>query len=178
MSWNDRSRHFAGPSLKSGNYVRPIGTINGMQMDALKCYWVAIDLHRAVSIDRIGTYVSGGGGSGKLLRFMVYSDVAGVPSRLILDGGTVTANSTGPQEVTVSKALPLDRVWLAMVSDGTPTVAAQQTHGMVGNSDLTSVTNTANGCYIATLADLTAPDPAPTLSSGPNTAPMAAMRIV
>lgn len=166
------------PSLKSGDYARCLGALNGTTLTALKCYWMPLDLERDISVDRIGTYISGGGGVGTVLRFMIYGDTDGVPDTLILDAGTVNANSTGPAEVTISQALDAGRVWLAMVSDGTPSVAAFQFGGVVGANDLTEVTNTGKSCYTATLASTAAPSPAPAVSYGPLTAPLPAVRVV
>ena len=176
-SWNDQNRHHAGPALKSGWYVRPPGALNGMTMTALRAYYMPLDIERAVSIDRIGTYCSAGGGSGKLFRFLIHQDVDGTPGPIILDAGTTSANSTGDREITVSKALPLSRVWLCIVSDGTPSVQAYTAHGGVGHTALTNITNTAYTCYQADQADLTAVA-SPTVSPGVGTAPIVAVRLV
>lgn len=166
-----------GPALKSGYYVRPLGALNGTSMVALRCYFVPLAIERAISIDRIGTYISGGGGVGTVIRFMVYADSNGVPDALLVDGGTVNANSTGPAEVTVNTALSVGKVWIAMVSDGTPSVSAFQFGGAVGADDLTEVTNTGKSCYQATLASTAAPSPAPAVSHGTLTPPLPAVRV-
>lgn len=178
MAWSDYGRHKGGVSLKSGNWVRQPGALNGMQLTALRCYWTPLDLERQVAIDGIGTYNNISGGVGKLFRFMVYADTDGVPGALLLDAGTTSAHSTGERSIVVSDyKLSPGRVWLAVVSDGDPQISAFQSPGAVGD-DFVSVTNSAKSCYIADLASIAAPSPAPAVSTGPLTAPCIAVSIV
>ena len=167
-----------GPALKSGYYIRSLGPLNGTTLTALRCYFVPIAIERDITIDRIGMYVSGGGGGGTIIRLMVFGDTQGVPSNLIVDGGTVSCASGGAKEVTVSTSLTVGRVWVACVSDGTPSVQAYQGSGYTGADDLTQVTNTGASGYIATLASTVAPSPAPSVTYGTLTAPVIALRVV
>lgn len=176
MSWSDFGRHRGGPALKSGNWVRQPGALNGMQMDALKCYWTPFVVERAVTFDGVGVYNNVSGGSGTLFRFAIYRDTDGVPGALLLDAGTTSAHSTGQRSVVIDFDAAPGKLWLAAVSDGTPQVGAVQLPGAVGD-DFQSVTNSAKSCYIATLANIAAPSPAPAVSTGPLTVPCIALSV-
>lgn len=81
----------------------------------------------STAFDRIALTVTSAGAGGKVLRFGIYSDVAGLPSKLILDSGAVAADAadTGAsQTVTIAQTLPADSYWFITVSNGAPTVRA------------------------------------------------------
>ena len=87
--------------------------------------------------------VSSAAAAGKLLRLGIYNDSDGVPGSLVLDGGTVLADATGSRSVVISQVLNPGGYWLAVVSDGTPTVRANNLtsgahwHGFTSGTDVT-----------------------------------------
>lgn len=100
----------------------------------------------------------------------------GAPGALLLDAGTTSAHSTGERSLVIDFDAAPGKVWLAAVSDGTPQVSAVQLPGAVGD-DFQSVTNSAKSCYVATLASIAAPSPAPAVSTGPLTVPCIALSV-
>lgn len=114
---------YAGPVLMSGTYAAWSGnptTVNvGISAAFSGMFWTPFPISRAVTIDRIGVYVTGDGGASSLLRLGIYSQAAtGGPGALLLDAGTVSCNGTGFKEITVSQALSAGMVWLCAVRQG------------------------------------------------------------
>lgn len=72
------------------------------------------------TIDRIGIDVTTGAAGN--CRLGLYTSSAGMPSRLILDCGTVDTTGIATVEATIAATqLPSDWVWMASVFDATPT---------------------------------------------------------
>lgn len=51
------------------------------------------------------------------LRLGIYSDLDGVPSSLLVDGGTVSSATTGMKDAAIATILPPGFVWLVVVAD-------------------------------------------------------------
>lgn len=74
---------------------------------------------RRQTFDRIGFYVRAAGSAGSVFRLGIYSgDGAGEPVTLVLDAGTVLADTFGLKEITISQTLSAGRYWLAVVLQG------------------------------------------------------------
>lgn len=71
-----------------------------------------------VAVAKIGVYVSVVGTTGALLRAGLYSDSSGRPGSLLVDGGTVSAESTGVKEWATNMAPSASRVWFVVVAQG------------------------------------------------------------
>ena len=79
---------------------------------------------RAMSIDRLAVYVSTAR-AGKVARLGMYRNGSNnAPGDLVVDGGEISVGTTGLKTVTVSEALTPGLYWLAIVSDGDPTLKA------------------------------------------------------
>lgn len=74
----------------------------------------------------------------------VYADNNGVPAGRLLDAGTVSSATTGGKTITISQILEAGWYWLALVSDGTPSVRAGSQIGAMGWLGFTSGTDVMN----------------------------------
>lgn len=88
---------------------------------------------------RIGINVTTGAAGNA--RLGVYNNVNGIPSGApLLDAGTVDVSTTGEKEVVISLALAPGWYWLAVVSDVTPTLTAEQINGATLLCNVGSIT--------------------------------------
>lgn len=80
--------------------------------------------------DRITLNVTVAGAAGKLLRLGIYTATpAGLPDALLVDSGALAADTAAPfiASATISQALIAGQLYfLAVVTDGTPTVTTSQ----------------------------------------------------
>lgn len=108
------------PHARVGAYYYVPGASTGEQVPLEgTLYATPFPLPRAMTIDRIGLYISTQGGAGEVIRLGIYEDSAGLPGTLVLDAGTVSATTTGLKEVTVSQSLLISkRYWLAYATQG------------------------------------------------------------
>jgi hypothetical protein len=87
---------------------------NGLQISP-------IFIARATTLDRIACRVETAGSAGSVIRLGVYGGSDSLfPSSLLLDAGTVNAESTGTKEITISLALNPGVYWLAACAQGSP----------------------------------------------------------
>lgn len=86
-------------------------------------YYVPIRVRDTATVVRLGLKVTTAA-AGKSARLGLYNSANQVPTSLILDAGTVSVAATGVVEITLSHAIAPGVYWLAVVSDGTPTVMA------------------------------------------------------
>lgn len=66
------------------------------------------------AFDRIGLNISGAGVSGALVRLGIYTDGGGYPNALVVDAGTVAADTSGAKEAVISQTLDPGVYWLAV----------------------------------------------------------------
>jgi lysophospholipase L1-like esterase len=113
------------PALPSATYFYPVsagarGTsamLGNSNMRAAP--W---QTERSVSLARIGVDISGAGQSGAVVRLGVYADNGqGYPGALLVDAGTVAADTTGVKEATIALALPPGLYWLVACVQDAPT---------------------------------------------------------
>lgn len=97
------------PGFKTGGayYFMPpgAGTVGTLTTTLALLQATPVYLPAGITIDRIGIRVTGGSGLGTLLRLGIYANTDGLPGALILDAGTVAANSVAHKEITVSQAI-------------------------------------------------------------------------
>lgn len=74
---------------------------------------VPLFVDRTLAFDRIAADITTAGNAGSLLRLGFYTDVAGKPTALSLDAGTIAADVTGVRAITINKQLTPGRWWLA-----------------------------------------------------------------
>lgn len=60
----------------------------------------------------------------KSIQLGIYTDTGSTPNALVLDAGNVSVATTGFKSIVISQALTPGWYWLAVISDGTPTVRA------------------------------------------------------
>ena len=111
-------------------------------MVADKLYAHSFIVPRDITVDRIAIQVLAAAAD-KSVRLGIYRDGTNLyPGALVLDAGTVTAGTTGLKAITINQSLTKGLYWLALVSDGTPTLGSTITRmGVLGfsNTDLAKV---------------------------------------
>lgn len=108
-----------------GSYMRmPFDTTGTGALVANVLYLVPFFVSRPMTVDRIAIEVTIAGAGGTVARLGIYGEAAtaGTPGALLVDGGTVAVDSTGIKAVTVSTALTRGWKFIAVVTDGTPTI--------------------------------------------------------
>jgi hypothetical protein len=76
-----------------------------------------------VTLDRIGCEITAASTDvGATARLVIYTDTGQIrPDVVLLNAGTVAADSTGVKEITISQALSPGTYWLGAVIQGAPT---------------------------------------------------------
>lgn len=145
-------------------------------------YFHAFAVGEALTVDRISLGVTTAAAAGAVLRLGIYaSDADNQPGALVLDAGTIAADSTGYKEITISQALSANTLyWIAVVPQvtGTPTVRASgagagaEWVGHAANS-----TDPRTSTYTQASVTGALPNPAtPTTSSAPTSSPSVKVR--
>lgn len=113
--------------LKSGWYAVAAGGTDTLVI-AGALFYAPLLIEKACTVDRIGLEVTGAGAATCVIRLGIYADDGGVPGSLIIDAGTIDGTSATYQEITISQALSVGRIWLTCVQQvtGTPTVRANR----------------------------------------------------
>lgn len=118
-----QSDSFAHPGARSGiRYTSPVifpaTTANAIAANVI--YWQPIRLPGAI-IDRIGLNITAGAAG--TCRPGLYTNVNGVPSARIVDGGELDTTNIAEIEATITAlTLPLAWVWMGVVFSATPSV--------------------------------------------------------
>jgi hypothetical protein len=121
------------PTVGTGLWYSPLGALAPtLVMVENKLYAIPIEFPSAVTITKIGVEITVVGAASSVIRLGIYSDVAGIPTSLLVDAGTINGTvlfSTTPGQVTgLSTVCGPGRVWLAAVSQAQastqPTVKA------------------------------------------------------
>jgi hypothetical protein len=118
-----------------GAYTAPMGSLISVAVPQNVLTVTPLFVPRAVTLDRIGGEATVAA-AGSTIRYGIYEDDGdGYPSRLLLDAGTVDTSTTGVKEITISQAVPGERIWLGAVSQGgAPTVRALQDNNVWMNA--------------------------------------------
>lgn len=122
--------HIMSPwqELRTGEYhlFVPFITENASGVVAADTiYAVPVTVPRLLTVDRIAIRVAVAAAAGKKARLGIYGDGTNLyPGSLVLDAGEVAVDSTGIKAITIDQPLDKGRYWLALVSDGTPTIYA------------------------------------------------------
>ena len=114
------------PGIASGRYyTTPHGsTITTLALGANILYCCPFFVPERTTWTEIGVEVTTAAAASSLLRVGIYRAYAGRPQALILDGGAKAADSTGLKTSTISQVLEAGWYFLAVFSNGTPTVRA------------------------------------------------------
>jgi hypothetical protein len=95
------------------------------------------------------------------IRLGIYSDTNGAPDALVVDAGTVSSATTGGKSITINQALTAGWYWLALVSNGTPTVRAinvgSSSYTMLGFTSATDTTT--HGAWSVAFTYASLPNP-------------------
>lgn len=84
-----------------------------------------MDVPRSLTVSGLAVEVTAAGEASSTFRFGIYADDGtGYPGVLVLDAGTVAADSTGVKTITISQALTPGRYWVGGVTQGAATTAA------------------------------------------------------
>lgn len=126
--------------LLVGRWLTPtpaIATAETTSLTTDKLYAYPLAIARALTIDRLGLYVSVAA-SGNA-RLGIYNDNGNVyPGSLLLDAGAVDISTTGIKEIIISQALTKGLYWLALICSAEPTVyKGQGAHSPLGRSNTT-----------------------------------------
>lgn len=113
-----------GPQLKSGWYSAPLGETDTVALTVGNMLAVPFPINRAVTVTKIGVEVTGTGAS-STVRLGIYSDAGDAPGSLLVDAGSIDGTSTAFQEITISQALTVGKVWLAACAQGSNTVTVR-----------------------------------------------------
>jgi hypothetical protein len=111
---------------RTGEYLGWGHATANIAITANRLYAYPLFIARNLTIDRIAMEVATAGAGGTKVRLGIYNgDGTNLyPGSLLLDAGEVAVDSTGIKTITISQALTKGLYWVAMVSDGTPTVKA------------------------------------------------------
>lgn len=114
------------PGIASGRYyTTPTGaSITTLALGANILYCCPFFVPERVTWTEIGVEVTTAAAASSLLRVGVYRAYAGRPQELILDGGAKAADSIGLKTTVVSQVLEAGWYFLAVFSNGAPTVRA------------------------------------------------------
>ena len=114
------------PGIASSRYyTTPHGsTITTLALGANILYCCPFFVPERTTWTEIGVEVTTAAAASSLLRVGIYRAYAGRPQALILDGGAKAADSTGLKTSTISQVLEAGWYFLAVFSNGAPTVRA------------------------------------------------------
>ena len=117
--------------LRTGEYYSSDTNLSAtLAITANELYGVPLVVARNITVDRIAFEVTGAGAGGTTARMGIYNNGTNLyPGTLLLDAGTVSVASTGIKAITIAQALPKGIYFLALVSDGTPTIRAVNQSG-------------------------------------------------
>lgn len=145
-----------------------------------QCEFVPILVPDSDTFTAIAVSVSSAGNASSVLRLGIYEDDGGVPGDLVVDGGTVAADSTGDKTTSISEALSPGLYWLAVVPQGAtsspPTVRAGVTLG--APHVYNSFTQLRAAMHYRTSSSVAAalPDPAGTLTYQNSAVPVVSLQ--
>jgi len=165
---------------RTNNYYFPYLMAGGSSTIGISTntiYYVPFFVRQKTTFTRIGIQVTILGGT--IARFGIYDAANGFPTSLVLDCGTVSTASTGEKEATISQSLNVGFYYLALVSDGAPTIYSTTNNASASSYSLgqTGRTSQVYGLSIAN-GSTTLPNPAQTVLSSGFTTPSIALRVV
>jgi hypothetical protein len=105
--------------------------LSGSALTANRIYAMPFICPKAITLDRIGVYVSTL--STTTARLGIYADDGNCyPGNLLLDAGTIDVTSTGAKKITISQALAANTLyWLVIVCAATPAIYCIPVAGVI-----------------------------------------------
>ena len=155
-----------GPVLFSGRYHNPLlleTAAGGLALVADNIYATAFWTPCSYLFDRIWTWLTVAAAGGKKMRMGIYEEGgSGYPGDLVVDGGEQAADVANANEAVIAETLPGGFYWLAIISDGAPTVAAgQPLLSVIGNISESPLITPPGGGWTQAQAYGALPDPFP-----------------
>lgn len=110
-------------TLKTGEYYSSINSGGAnFALAADRLFGMLLVVARDITVDRIAIEVTVAD-AGKVARLGIYNDGSNLyPGTLVVDGGEISVAANGIITATISEALTKGYYWVAIVSDGTPTI--------------------------------------------------------
>jgi hypothetical protein len=125
--------------MLSGYYYKTgISASSTITVTHQRVYYTPIYIPETTTIDRLAIRTVASFSGSSTVRLGIYNNTNGLPSTVLLDGGTVSATAANTiYEITISQSLNAGFYWLAFCQQGTaPTLADYQ-----GNAVSTSAGN-------------------------------------
>lgn len=113
------------PGYRSGQMYYSIfagSNAGGQTLSANSLYAVLFYVPRVQVFNRIGIQITTAAAAGTSLRLGIYSMSEAHPGSLILDAGTVAADTTGEKEITINQSLNPGFYYCVCLGDGGPNV--------------------------------------------------------
>lgn len=151
-------RHYGTSNYEAWYTSLKAGTaLSGSALTANRLYAMPFPSPKAITLDRIGVYVSTSGGTNA--RLGIYSDGGNTyPGNLLVDAGVISTSSTGAKTLTINQNLTANSVyWLVILCDGTPSIYCIPVAAVISFLGHSSALGTAQNCglYVArTYGDL------------------------
>lgn len=111
------------PSRFHGGQATAPNSTQTLALAANTLYAIPFAVGDTATFVRIGIDVTAAD-AGKAARLGIYTWADGVPTGRVLDAGTVSVATTGIKEIAISQALNAGMYGLTLVSDGAPTIRA------------------------------------------------------
>lgn len=162
-----------GVLMKVGKYFancRPTNGAGGATKSNGDTRGGRVVIGRACTLDEIGCEVTTAGtAAAAIVRLMIYDDDLGHPGNLVLDAGTVAADSTGLKTIAISQALGLGAYHFYAALQGAPatrpnlrTGSATELDQAFGGSDFRfgsssaslPITGAAPGTFLSSGSDI------------------------
>jgi hypothetical protein len=125
--------------------------LSGSALTAARMYAVPFICPKAITLDRIGVYVSTL--STTTARLGIYADNGNCyPGALLLDAGTIDVTATGAKTITISQALSANTLyWLVIICAATPAIYCIPVAGVINVLGTSNALGTAQnaGLYVA-----------------------------
>jgi hypothetical protein len=101
-------------------------SVSAVALTADTLYAIPFLVNKTNTFDRISIDVTAAAAAGKKARLGIYQSntATQLPGTLLLDAGEVAVDAIATVEITISQALSAGLYYLAVVSDGTPTLQA------------------------------------------------------
>jgi hypothetical protein len=145
-------RHYGVTNYEAWYTSPRSGTaLSGTALVAARMYAMPFLSPKAITLDRIGVYVSTL--STTTARLGIYADGGNCyPGSLLLDAGTIDVTSTGAKTITISQALAVNTLcWLVIVCAATPAIYCIPVAGVINVLGTSNALGTAMNCglYVA-----------------------------
>ena len=146
-------------SFRSGLYYSHYldSSAGTVALTANQLYGIPIFIGVNQVVTEIGIEVTTAGSASTVIRLGIYGESSGVPGNLIVDAGTVTADSNAVKAITISQTLAPGWYFLCCFSDSTATVRCATIAARNNIFGMASSSAALTTMYIRALAYTTLP---------------------